>query len=968
MQYSVAQDFQYRHYTIDDGLPSSEVYDLLQDQQGYIWISTDNGVCRFDGYEFKHFQREQGLKDHVVFHLREDHSARIWMSTISNHIYIYDGDSIYPYAHNALIQQFGAPFRGTRAFYVDTLNNLHLAYSNLGVLKVEEDGRYQIYKDSSYAHFFLYRIEDHLLSTYTPKHFSKKKQMVDAIPMYTGMSKKQLAIPAAAINRSPSWSAFHLDEHYDLVVAGKAYYLFKDDQLDTTFIGRPNLDNLCVTNDGEILLGFSKQVGALYFPSIQAFRQYNGFPVLKNYTVSHILSDQRGGLWFATIEDGIFYVPNPESRIYDSTTALPNENCKALTTKDGKRPIVGLSTGEVCALQPFETAVILYHRDDAIFDLQYDTRNQVLWHASSMKDRKSPLAIISSSLQPRIRHSLASSLSLNARKLSFSPDSGRMYGCIVGHNGFFQIDLQSTQNEILVQRAAYSEGWTQDVLEDYEGRLWVGRNNGLHEYKNKKLSFVSVGYEAPETRVEELELLTDSTIVIGTKGLGVVLWKGEVFTIINEQNGLIANEVETIYIDQAENIWVGTLAGLSKITRKRNQAFSIQSFSTFDGLASNEINDLLQIGDRIWVATKKGLTYLPLYPKTDTTTIPPIIDQVLVNNESVSDLAQLHYQANNITIQFKSLDYQQNAKIRYRYRLKDQADWQISLSPKVSLLQLTAGNYQFEVQAQNRAGFWSASRYLHFRIQPPFWQQYWFKILLFLAAVFLVYWIIQRRTKNLSKALQIEQELSELKQLALQSQMNPHFIFNCLNAIQGFVAKGDRMNGTLYLSKFSSLVRAVLQVSTQKQITLEEEIKILNDYLELEKMRFEGQLSYELEVADHIDLFETLLPPLIIQPIVENAIIHAFSDQTKTASIRISFEQIGKRLQITVEDNGKGFQQSTKHSIFQTNHQSFGLELTRRRLALFSSLGADQSLQIENIKDKKEMVIGAKVTLWVESV
>ncbi|MEM8525997.1 MAG: histidine kinase [Bacteroidota bacterium] len=954
------QNFLYRHFTIDDGLPSSEIYDLLQDQKGYIWISTDNGVCRFDGYEFKHFQREQGLGDHVVFHLQEDRKGRIWMSTIGHRIFICEGDSIYPYRYNGIIEQYRKQSRGANEFYVDSLGNFHGVYTRLGILKIDTAGDHQIFRDTSNARYFLYEVENQLMCSYSENPQSKSNQPIRQIPIYRNGIYQHLKIPETLINQNMWWRAIGIDEQNFVLSAGEQFYLFKDYQLDTIFRLRSNFENLGTSPAGAIVLGFAHQIGGFYCSNLSDFRSGKGFRFLENYTLSHTLADRSGGLWFATIEDGIFYVPNPEKRVYQQDSGLANENCKALASKDGVQITVGLSTGEIFEIG--ETVQLINQQDEAIFDLQYDSKNNTLWHGGRIKEQRSRQSVYGTAQNPQLTFEKYPHLTLNVRKISFSRDSSRLYACLLGQNGMLQIDLNEEKSIARLKRLSNSLGWTQTILEDYKGRLLVGRNDGLHEYKNEQLYLLEVGYDNSATRVEELQLLKDSTVVIGTKGLGVVFWKNDSFYQITENEGLIANEIESLMIDDEQNIWVGTLAGLSKIN---TSDYQVQSFTIYDGLPSNEINDLLQTQKDIWIATKKGLVKFPLHSQADTATFPPIIDQITINNQVVLSLDRLSYKENNLSIQFKSLDYRQNAKIVYRYRLQKEQTWQLSPNPEVNLLQLNPASYQFEVQAKNRAGYWSNSSYLEFTIVPPFWQTNAFRIAVFLLLSSLIYWIFRRRTTALAQALQVEQELNELRQLALQSQMNPHFVFNCLNAIQGFVANGDRINGTRYLSKFSMLVRAVLRVSSLKHITLEEELKILQSYLELEKMRFDGRLNYSFEIDKQLDIFTTKLPPLLIQPILENAVIHAFPEPTESCQIKVEFKALKDFIQITVTDNGKGFDQGKTSSIYQTNHQSFGLNLTRRRLALLGDEKIEERLRLENILVQEE-VFGAKVILLID--
>jgi LytS/YehU family sensor histidine kinase len=208
--------------------------------------------------------------------------------------------------------------------------------------------------------------------------------------------------------------------------------------------------------------------------------------------------------------------------------------------------------------------------------------------------------------------------------------------------------------------------------------------------------------------------------------------------------------------------------------------------------------------------------------------------------------------------------------------------------------------------------------------------------------------------------------ISELERSALQAQMNPHFIFNSLNSIQSYIANNENDKANRFLAKFSRLIRANLNNSIAGKISLEEEIEAVTHYLELEKMRFKEKFDYDITLDEDIDPRQIHLPPMLIQPYLENAIIHGLSQTRTQGKISLYYLQIGKYLVVTVTDNGIGIEQSKKLKEGQQSlHKSVGMTITQKRLEMLDEGNHDQKVKVEDVKDRKGQVIGTKVEVRI---
>lgn len=234
--------------------------------------------------------------------------------------------------------------------------------------------------------------------------------------------------------------------------------------------------------------------------------------------------------------------------------------------------------------------------------------------------------------------------------------------------------------------------------------------------------------------------------------------------------------------------------------------------------------------------------------------------------------------------------------------------------------------------------------------------------------MFLIALIHFHREKKIKEIMELEllRKIKKLEQTALRSQMNPHFIFNALNSIQGFIVNGDKKSSVVYLAKFSRLVRSILYFSSSSTISLKEELEMLNNYLELEKLRFRNSFNFNVVIDPCLSIEYTLLPPMLIQPIIENAILHGIAPMKKEGMVTVHFQSINNDLLVTVKDNGIGINTSKKLKEKQKKkHKSLGIQLTQRRLQLMSGIRSGNEIQTRERISKSGQVMGTEVQIKI---
>ena len=443
------------------------------------------------------------------------------------------------------------------------------------------------------------------------------------------------------------------------------------------------------------------------------------------------------------------------------------------------------------------------------------------------------------------------------------------------------------------------------------------------------------------------------------------------------QNGLKVIEVDSIekniYTSQNtsslkkinDEIWITSKRNGIEILDANTYTFK-RKINKYNSVISNAINTVIKDNQNtIWVASlDKGLYKYNAVFETITPTI--FIESVAVNYKLIDSLnikkLALKPSENNISFTFKTVDLKQPKNIQYRYQLNnDFTPW--SHQNQIDFANLKAGNYTLTIQSKEGTML-SKKVSFSFFIETPIYKKAWFLILcgvllcLLFAAIVELY-IRKLNKKNLQKidVLKTENQILTLEQKALQLQMNPHFIFNVLNGIKALGNAGNSKELNKTISQFSILLRSVLNNSRLEEISLKDEIETLKNYLDLEQKMNSKFFEYVIKTSlNNIDSEEILIPPMLLQPFVENCIKHAFQPNKTDAKITLLFEVRNRFLHFTIEDNGIGFYQSKKEKK-DSSHQSVALAVTKERIQHLSKYN---SFSIEEIK-KESAIKGTKV-------
>ncbi len=930
------QELSYHHFTTDDGLPSSEVYDVFQDSKGFIWMATDHGLARYDGYSFKTFNTNNGLPDNTIFKIEEQPDGILLVQTFSKGIYQFDGQNFKPHPKNEwLLYRSSKKQMHAYEVYKDTL--IISTIIDLFGCSTRDTFNYWRIKGSDGYRSSQLHLNYMVLPNNRVVYTLSESPLPDITPP-PGYTCGHLALYYPGERYGDLSFTYLGQNHFALHVDNYLYFFNAGDSTAVKFrTFNSRIISVTKAPSGELWVGLY-QNGVV---CLRAFEQDSNkdryfFP---EYSISCTSIDAEGNFWFSTLEDGVLFVPGI--------------NFKKILLGDGDKHILPT---KALSLLTFKNH--LYVGSDKnclyIFDTLLNVSRQVMHDRQS---RAEDLAIYKNEVRSSSYFEKINNYNdCGTAPLSITVLPGEKLVVLGGHNGF------SLQQNNQVIRCSTNEGFQLRIQATYyDAKLGIllGTNGGVYQLQDNQLRYFFKDSLLNSIRVTDIKAVPSGGIVISTRGQGLWYVNGDKRINITEKENLISNLIEKVYVENDTSYWIATYSGLSHLTvdfRKQPVTTMVESYTKREGLSSNEINDIEFFNGEVWLATNNGLCHFtPNRVKKQAIAFPLYLTSVTINGITKDSLAldKLKYNENNLVLELTGLNYKSRGGISYHYTMEGKTRFEgISKTRRISFIGLESGNYSVSITAVAATGDTSlAPLVLAFTIPPYFTETWWFIGLIALAILIAVVAIVYLYYQNVNIKNETRTQVIEAEQAALRSQMNPHFIFNVLNSIQSFLGENDKKQAQNFLGKFSQLIRRTLDNSQYMFITLEEEIRSLNIYLQLEQMRFESKISYTIEVEEQIDPGKIRIPPMMIQPIIENSILHGITPSGHNGLIKVKFRIANQLLCCTVTDNGIGLSASAGPT--KKEHQSTAIANLRKRMDLLNRLyKTNATFEMKEIFDK----------------
>jgi ligand-binding sensor domain-containing protein len=957
-----AQFQRYRNYDVKDGLPSSEVYDVLQDKRGFLWFSTDLGVSRYDGYAFTNYTTDDGLPDNTIFDVTEDHAGRIWFTSFSGKLSYFLNERIYTLPCNDALsgKMFG---NYIKSLYVDEGDTIWAGSTGKFSFCIAPGWNVQdidSFVHPSHEGFLILVDETGLIYGGGTGAGSQLNVYNRAYEKLYSLKLFEESTGLLGVRYSFCRSAYG---NIIVTVNNHIITFNKSGILASADLGAIGICTL-LEEDGSVLAGTYDGVGSWNSTDLTSHQKISKFD---KKIVTAILRDSEGGMWYCTEGNGVYFSANSKFLYYTYADGLPESKITSATIHDDII-YTGHIDGIVCRLQgqsvqrliPEPAGEIPGASNRITSIIRYSDKEILASTASHY------YAIgISDSKVRRIEER-------GCKKMIRGRD-----GCILAFR-FRSLAKFSLENFRKIYEIPFNL-YADHIYELQNGQVWICAIDGVWTYDGQSPPKY-LGDSIPElaTRVTGTQETEGNALWISTRGNGVlVIHDGDIYRI-KRADGLASNMCRALYVDNANTVWVGTTSGLSRISFSLDDSlkYVISNYTSENGLLSNDVNDVFGSDDKLYAVHTSGISVLdPSVASTSTFAPPVYITGVTVNGDSVSTADNaIEYDENRINFSFVGLSFRDPGKVRYRYKLEGApGDWVYTNVTSAAYQELQPGDYKFVVQASTNDGIWSAAEATAgFTIVPTWWQTWWFRI----AAVFIIALLVSvgfrarvgqiRRRESSKTALQNRLATFELN--ALRAQMNPHFVFNAINSVQYFITENDPDSSQKYLSKFAKLIRYVVDNSRLSYISVKAEIEALTLYLELEALRFGDRMKYSFEIDDEVDTEYLQIPSMLIQPYIENSIWHGIMHKEGAGEIKIKLSMKDNTLCCVVEDNGVGRAKAMeiKKKKPVSLHKSVGMTNTRERLEIINQVSKnDLSVVVTDLYSENNEPRGTRVELRV---
>ncbi len=909
--YSSTYAQQYTNYSTKNGLPSNHVYRITQDVNGFIWFITDKGMVKYNGTNFKKITIRDGLPTNDIWNITATPNGKVWYFSKSPKIGYIDKDSVYAFP-SAIKEEILNPMNRNIVGNIITFNN-SFAHYELENGKWKSKNIYGRYSELKQYKAFLKHDKLHSIQ------FSKDNEYLLFI------DKKNKTLKKIKANQEI------IDSHTRGQVNDSTYIWLSDKGY--VVMNLNNLEFKTKLFDDAINIKKSKYVrmhivnnqiqitGKGFVATLDANNNLvNVHYIPENLKAHFSFIDKQDNLWVATFTNGVYKLPkSKQNAVYD----LVNE-------KVGKVKMI-----DNHLITPvFDKGFYQYDSLNKHF-IPYRKETSFAYGVFDIKELNKHYFINSNKIttiyndKEKILYALS--------EHNFFNETARQ---LVYHNDYLYGNFTAGLNKLNPSDLSIDKEYISNGIRTYisfKNELIIATSNGLKILKKDSIRALKLQKERPNNLhkkpILSLNKLDDNTLLVGTDAYGAFI------TDLNKITPL----KETIYLSindsffENNNLWLATDKGVWHYKKDTTNNYIFTAiYNENDGLLLKNARAVYVVDKKILVSSNIGIATIPIKKTTNKQLLDIYVSNATYNTKKLTTDAIKYTENNTVNFNISSIDFSESSDFSYKYQLLPiQKKWILTKSTSISFNNLLPNKYRLNIISRGEKSS------LKFEITPLWHQTVLSKIMFRLLALSfvlgLVFFIRKRELKKQAIELNAKRKLVEFELYALRSQMNPHFVFNSLNAIQYFINDNKVELSEKYLVKFSKLIRMFFDFSEHKAIPIEDEIRLLNGYLEIEKLRFGSEFNYKINIDKNLNQ-NLEIPAMLLQPIVENAVNHGLFHKHGKGLINISFIKINPTIyKVIIEDDGIGREKATelkRHSLNQ--HLSKSTQILKERINLLN--------------------------------
>lgn len=913
----------YHFYNSEKGLPSSEAYDCEQDAAGNIWVATDNGVAKFNSREFKNYTVEDGLPGSVLFKIFKDSNNILWFTGFNKNICRYDpkNDCFVPYKYNHILEKIHEFVFINKLSFIDNSGGLGFE-TNTGYFEIDGNGVFSNKSDLSADDICkinatstqIYR--NNLPSDDTKLHLSLDGTL-DTILVFNRNNHVQKG--GAKCLRISSTEYFLFFSEFLIHLDGRTIRTKKFTE---------SILDVAVWHDQLYLGLFSHGLHVLDLENLETKRVF-----FNGSTISSLLIDQENSLWATSTELGLIYRPNS---YFEDFQFKPSENIVNSAQFDERLFIVTKSK----QLHEFEIPEEKYtHRTK---------KNEATSFASKLflENGRIPDSRVRSPFYAFDLHSNTFVQTEKHQKSVLINDSLSIYGF---YNGLCTRDVQTyeTIDTLLIGK------YISQLFEYAPQKLIISLKPGILHLDATNLDNFKLDTIAPSLYATSFTKYRKG-VVVTTKAHGVWIFENDTFQLLSKKLPKVK------YSDCAVKENLLLFSSSNGLYVYNTETTNVKHYGQYHGLSQVDLLNVFngKNGD-VWLVSRSGI--IRFNQDKRITPVRPSIQLMHVISDADTVLNN-QFQHNPKVIEFQVLSrcYKCLGDVTYKYRLLGLSNnWITSKQPQIRYNNLQAGRYTLEIIAVTPGGEKSRICRYNFTIPLPFWETWWFYLLIITLVLIGFYLIHTTRKNNRLKEVMLTDQLNYHQQLALRKYLNPHFIFNSLNSIQNYVVTGEKEEAQTFITQFSKLMREYFDAGVNEDISIKNELDILDRYVEIEEKRLQKNIYFDYHVSPTINIESTLIPSFILQPVIENSIWHGFGQSKEGGTITLSIIEKEKIVHVTISDNGQGMIDEQL-----TSSKSNSTSVNRKRLQLLSKLHREKfEFRRKNLVDSAGKISGFQVEI-----
>ncbi len=924
-----------RTYTEEEGLAPGIVNVITQDQYGYIWIGMRNGLSKFDGRNFTTYFGDVNdsltLKSSEIFDLFHTDEGNIWIATSSGlSFYNRKTNQFTNYNHNdglkmdvikKVVQQNDSTLWIGHWFGVDRINIKNWSVTSFSPAGPSRDTIYY-HKSPNHIKNLKYIEEDNSMII-SHQHYIKR---------YDIETEKFIKLVEVDVDLEGDIDDFYWINNKEILIItdyDQNYYIVNLSNGQTTKKynhKKYRLDEIASTSNGQIIVLDKKKGPKVFNPISYEIETINADEAdIINETFISLFVDNKDRIWTGTF-NGIHVFEPDANRYYvqegssiSSTVYDPDNNI-----------IIGLDN----------KAPLMYQNDNGsltLKDFNFEGIN--------------PFGIVYSEFA-------SSFLSFNKEAIIiFDPIfNKRAIVTLSTHIEEYMNEIKEVENGFLISagQKVYKVSISGEVSEEvsftkrifsaytYDGGHFFSCIGNLFYAKNGVIK--SIHQQSSFTRARGLTITGDTSLWFTEihKGLIEIDLRSENFEakFHGKSEGLNSQIMYGIYID-GDHFLIPSTYCFYKYDPRSHKV--IETYKKGSKYSTYDIAYDIHAIDKNHYATgvTPGIMVFPIRTNAQEISDLSILQIKLRDNDVLYNIPselELDYKENDINIQLESFYYGEKNDVTYYYKLNNNGQYNlVGNTPDLNFNNLSAGEYNLSIKATAHNHEAKLENAIRIIINPPWWATKWFMLTSFLVlGASIIYWY-RRRLKHLKSQHEIEKKLIHLESIALKSQINPHFLFNSLNGIRTLISLKENEKAIKYISHLSQLLRDSLTYHQSNLISLAQELEMNRHYLELEKLRFDEKLTWEINEEINVNLNEIKIPPFTLQPLIENAIHHGIRYIEGQGKIKITTTNQDDVIKIVVLDNGIGLAKAVelqKDKIRLRDH--IGLSIVEKRITFLN--------------------------------